>query len=68
MSREITVEVKVQIPDKATHYYGDLLDHPSFYYMSIIGVAGEHWWSLSSDGVWRLASHHKPHWIKEIPV
>lgn len=65
MTRTIDVIVKVPIPEKATHYHGDLLDHPSFYYCSQVGVAGDHWWVHTPHG-WVLSSHHQPHWIKEL--
>jgi hypothetical protein len=71
MSRTIKliVEHAVQVPDKATHYAGELLDTPTFYYCSQVGVAGDHWWfwhPLRSE--WVLASHYQPHNLKELPA
>jgi hypothetical protein len=65
----LVVPVEVKVPDGATHYSGDLLDEPTFYKMTMVGVVGEHWWMWIDDRAeWVLASHHRPSWIKELPT
>lgn len=63
--RVIKVVRTVEVPDGATHFFGDLLDDPAFYKMTMVGVVGEHWWVLLSSG-WVLSGHSKPHWVSEI--
>jgi hypothetical protein len=64
---KLTVPVVVDAPDGATHYIGDH-NVMGFYKRKDIGVAGEHWFYWHPDGKeWKMASHHKPHWIEPIP-
>lgn len=64
---KIKVTTEVEAPDGATHYFGDLLDNPTFVKMTMVGVVGEHWWSYNQNRKeWVLISHHRPHWLKEI--
>ena len=65
--RTVKVVVEVEVPEKATHYSGELTSFPCFYYCSQVGVVGDHWWYYH-EGDWILHSHHKPHWIKELPA
>lgn len=64
---ELTIPVKVNAPDGATHYHGDILDMPTFYKMKMVGAAGEHWfyWSRKRKE-WMLAGHHQPHWTEPL--
>ena len=63
---EITVGVNVTIPEGATHYGGLIQDEPE--YFKCMQIAGyDHWFYYSNSRKdWFLASHSKPHWIKEI--
>lgn len=64
---KIQVTTEVEAPEGATHYWGDLLDDPTFVKCTQIGCVGDHWWSWAKDrGLWIFVSHHKPHWLKEI--
>lgn len=63
---KIPVTVEVEAPDDATHYFGDLLDDPIFVKCTQVGVGGDHWWHFK-DGTWFMISHHRPHWLKELP-
>lgn len=64
----LRIPVEVWVPDGATHYFGDLLDMPTFYKRRDIGVAGEHWffWSRTRK-TWVMSGHHQPHWTLPIP-
>lgn len=64
---KVKVAREIDAPDGSTHYHGDLLDDPTFYKMTMVGVVGEHWWHYDEERKgWFLSSHHKPHWVKEI--
>lgn len=66
--RDFTRIVTIDVPDGASHYSGDLFDDHTFYKCTQVGVAGDHWWFYkASSDKWVLASHHKPHWIEELP-
>lgn len=62
-----TKTVEIDVPDGATHIYGDPLDdnYGHMYYKCVqIGAAGDHWFVWSGDKkIWTMVSHHKPHWI-----
>jgi len=65
--RIIHVHSTVVAPNGATHYAGELLEDPSWYKCTQVGVAGDHWWRWSKErNEWVLASHFKPNWLKEI--
>lgn len=59
----------VDVPEGATHYHGNLHQSPTFFKQKDIGVAGEHWFgfTLGFNKEWWFVSHHKPHWIEELP-
>lgn len=61
---KLKVPVIIEAPDDATHYIGDH-NVMGFYKKKDIGVAGEHWFYWNHFE-WRMASHHKPHWIMPI--
>lgn len=64
---KITIPVKIDTPDGTTHYSGELLEDPSFFKMTMVGVVGEHWWRYSLERKeWVLAGHDKPNWVKEL--
>lgn len=64
---EVIVHTKVNAPDGATHYLGDLLDNPSWFKVTQVGVVGDHWWKWKySNNAWVLSGHSRPHWLKEI--
>jgi hypothetical protein len=63
---KICIPVTVEAPDGATHYMGRPGDM-SFYKMTEVGVAGEHWWGWHEKKGWLMVSHRKPHWIEPIP-
>lgn len=68
MILKVVRTTEVMAPDGATHYGGDLLQDPTFYKCTQVGVGGDHWWwygRLSHE--WKLAGHSKPHFIAEIP-
>lgn len=70
MSRQLKVitTTMVDVPEGASHFCGDLLDRPTFYKCTQVGVAGEHWWWYqTTTKTWFMASHFKPHWIEELP-
>lgn len=57
---------EIEVPDKATHFTGDLLDYPTFYYMTMIN-GGEHWWYYDDKrNGWWLYSHCRPHNLKTL--
>ena len=57
----------INAPDGSTHYCGDLMEDPTFYKMTMVGVVGEHWWYFDPErNGWYLSGHSKPHWIKEL--
>lgn len=68
MTRELKVvaEVKIPIPEDATHF-GVFDDKVIFYKNKKIGVVGDHWYSMRSDGIWHFYGHNKPNWAKELP-
>lgn len=66
-TRSISVVRVVEAPFDATHFAGDLLDDPSWYKCTQVGVAGDHWWRMDGAGVWKFVGHNKPSWIEEIP-
>lgn len=65
----IEVIVKIEIPNGATHYFGDLTDSPTFLKKTYVGVVGAHWWWYDNEkDRWCLHNHSEepPHWAKEI--
>lgn len=63
----IKITTCIDVPDGSTHYHGDLLDNPSFYKCTQVGVVGDHWWYWHrQERQWKLSGHHKPHWIHEL--
>jgi hypothetical protein len=69
MSKTINIVLPIEVPDGATHYFGDLLNHPVFVKTTFVGVAGEHWWTFDpTRSEWILMSHYPPHWLKKIPT
>ena len=64
---KISITVQIEAPEGATHYFGDILDEPTFVKCSQIGVVGDHWFAYDKEIGWHLLSHEMPHWIKQIP-
>jgi hypothetical protein len=63
----IQVPVAVIAPDDATHYTGDLLNDPTWYKVTQIGVVGDHWWyKKAGQDKWLLYGHSAPHFLKQI--
>lgn len=63
----IVLTVNIEAPDGATHYTGDLLDDPSWYKVTQVGVVGDHWWRWNTKkSEWLLSSHCNPHFLKEL--
>lgn len=70
MYRKLLVVVphELEVPEKATHYFGQLLDEPTFVYHSTIGAVGDHWWYWSRDRKeWIFYTHHEPSFLKRLP-
>lgn len=67
----VTRNHEIEVPVKASHYGGDLLDEPSWYLSRIIG-GHEYWFVYSYSSIlkrfdWLSAGYTKPEHIKEIP-
>ena len=71
--KQVEVTVTLNVPDEATHYIGDLLDHPTWVKMKVIN-GREYWFGFDDDIAyehvgdrWKLIrSGVKPHWAEEI--
>jgi hypothetical protein len=53
--------LEIDVPNKATHWRGDLLDSPLWFYVTKIGVVGDHWfvWDEKKKE-WVFFSHTEP--------
>ena len=62
----IKVQTEVTAPDGSTHYFGNLLDEPTFVKMIMVGDF-EHWFTYQPrQKVWVLLGHTMPRWVKHI--
>jgi len=62
----IKVQTEVVAPEGSTHYFGNLLDEPTF--CKVRQVAGfDHWFEYQNTRKgWVLIGYSKPHWVKDI--
>lgn len=63
------VELRVMVPEDATHYAGRLWDEPMFFKCTQIGVVGDHWWYWEDfQKVWKFSGHYQPHELQRLPT
>jgi len=62
------IMVPIEVPETATHYWGDLRELATCTFAKCvqIGVVGDHWFEYKNNE-WVLYSHSTPYWIKELP-
>ena len=69
---KITITYEIEVPDKSTHYYGEIDEDPTFVKKTIDPSDGWiYWWYWNNDHQgWVLDNQGhkgtKPHWIKTL--
>lgn len=58
----------MEVPDGATHFSGNLEDHP-LWHKCVMIAAYEYWFVYNPmKKEWVFISYFKPHWIEEIVI
>ena len=65
----IKVVIWVEAPDGTTHYTGDIAENPTWFKVTQVGVAGDHWWYWNGiRRAWVFAGHYPPQGLQELDV